>query len=54
MSGDDPKVNVELSRLMYGLEYEALIERKAAARKRREEEEEKKVKEKGSDEGKKG
>lgn len=45
MSGDKIKVDVEVSRMLYGLEYEALIERKAAARKRMEEEE-KKTKEK--------
>lgn len=34
MSGDEPKVNVKVSRMLYDFEYEALIERKAAARKR--------------------
>lgn len=38
MNEDNPKVDVELSRLLYNLEYEALIRRKAAARRMREEE----------------
>lgn len=41
MAEDSHKVDVELSRLLYNLKYEALIRRKAAARKKQEEEEKK-------------
>jgi hypothetical protein len=50
MSGEEVKINVEVSRMLYNLEYKALIERKAESRKSRDERE-KKVKE--EDEGKK-
>ena len=33
MSGEDPKVDVELSRLLYNLEYDAVVKRKAERRK---------------------
>ena len=41
MSRDEPNVAVEASRMLYSLEYEALIERKAAAWKRMKAEEKK-------------
>ena len=46
MSGDKPKVNVEVSRMLYDFEYDALIARKAERRKQLEKER-KRAKEKG-------
>jgi hypothetical protein len=51
MSGKEVKINVEVSQMLYNLEYDALIKRKAAARKKREEEE-KKAREKDGGSGK--
>lgn len=47
MSSKEPKVNVEVSRMLFDFEYDALIARKAERRKQLEEERKKEEEKKG-------